>query len=174
MKNMAAAVIEAQARLNVCLRDLITFFEEAGIQKESVDKLNEFIDKHLTLDFLALVESYGKCMAFIDHDDLVSKIYTSWETFLEGLCLERKLVTKKLKALKEDKKADPNNILKQENLLSEIDDKKVNVLINCVRLKATMNVSIKEFINDPNIDFETLYKQKTAMLKSVMAFSKAK
>ena len=169
-----AAVVEAQARLNVSLRDLVQFFEQAGILQQSIDKLNEFIDKHQTIDFLTLVQAYGKCMAYINHDELIVKVNASWELFLDGLNLERKLINKKLKALREDKKADPNNVLKQEALIADIDEKKSRVVLNNVRLKAVKCTSISEFINDPNIDLDALYKQRLPALKIALGMVKQK
>jgi TRAP-type mannitol/chloroaromatic compound transport system substrate-binding protein len=96
------------------------------------------------------------------------------ELFLDGLNLERKLINKKLKALREDKKADPNNVLKQEALIADIDEKKSRVVLNNVRLKAVKCTSISEFINDPNIDLDALYKQRLPALKIALGMVKQK
>ena len=152
-----AQLVDAQARLNVSLRDTITFFEEAGIQENSVTLLNSFIDKHLTTDFLSLAEGYGKCMAFIDHDELVSKLFKSFQILIEGYVIERKIANKRLKLLKEDKKSDPDVILRLENLLIDLDQKKALATVSANRLRAMTSIPISNFLN-PKFDYVAHYK----------------
>ena len=42
----AAQSAEAQARLQLSLRDIIEFFEKAGVEQHSVENLTEFISKN--------------------------------------------------------------------------------------------------------------------------------
>lgn len=143
---MAAA--ENLARLNVCLKDIVTFFEEAGIQPSSVDLLNSFIEKHLYTDFLSLAEGFGKCMAFINHNDLIRKILDAYNTLINGYVIERKTIMKKIRILKEDKKTDPEVLAKQENLLADVDQKKAYAIVICARVRAMNYIPVDMFRNE--------------------------
>ena len=81
----AAQSIEAQARLNVSLREVISFFEESGVQNHSIVLLNEFIDKHQSFEFLELAEKYGSCNAFLAHEKLFELLYGSWSLLYDGI-----------------------------------------------------------------------------------------
>ena len=153
-----AQVAEAQARLNVSLRDIVSFLEESGVREHSVELLNSYIDKHLTVDFLSLAEGYGKSMAFVDHDELVSKLYRSYSLLIEGYQLERKQVSKRLKNLKEDKKADPEVVLRNENLIVDIDNRKTVALVSCMRLRSMNAIPFNNF-KDEKFDYQSQYKK---------------
>ena len=153
-----ALLAEAQARLNVSLKEIVAFFEDQGIKEHSVDLLNNFIDKHLTVDFLSLSENFGKCMAFNDHDELNSKLFKSFTLLIEGYVIERKVTNKRLKMLKEDKKSDPDVILRLENLLIDIDQRKAIATASLARLRAMQTISINKF-KDPNFDYKKAYKE---------------
>lgn len=153
-----AQLAEAQARLNVNLRDIVTFFEEASIQEHSIDLLNSFIDKHLTMDFLSLAEGFGKCMAFINHDDLSAKLLKSYMTLIDGYIIERKIVNKKIRILKEDKKADPEVVLRLENLLIDVDNKKALAMSSCMRIRAMNTIPFASF-TDEQFDYVAQHKQ---------------
>jgi hypothetical protein len=148
---------EAQARLNVNLREIVSFFESAGIQEHSVTLLNSFIDKHLTTDFLSLAEGYGSCMAFIDHNDLIAKLLKTYTSLLDGYIIERKIINKRIRLLKEDKKADPDVLARQENLLSDVDNKKALAIVAMARLRA-MNLIPFEKFKDPKFNGLAEYK----------------
>ncbi len=154
----AAQSAEAQARLNVNLREIVTFFEENGVQERTVKLLNQYIDKHLTTDFLTLAEGYGKCMAFIDHDELVNKLLKTFIGLIDGYVIERKLINKRIRLLKEDKKADPEVLSRQENLLMEVDNKKALAMVSMTRLRAMSTISIQKF-RDPKFDGLTFYRK---------------
>lgn len=162
-----AQLADAQARLNVSLREIITFFEEAGITDNSVSLLSSFIDKHLTTDFLSLAEGYGKCMAFIDHDGLVAKLLQSFKLLIEGYVIERKIANKRLKLLKEDKKSDPEVILRLENLLIDLDQKKAVATVSAMRLRAMSTISIT-FFENPKFDAVAHNKANIEHIKKLM------
>ena len=48
----AAQAAEAQARLNVSLKEVISFFEKNGIQEHSINLLTGFVESKKALDFL--------------------------------------------------------------------------------------------------------------------------
>ena len=89
---MSAA--DAQARLQVSLRELIEFFEKYGIETRSVEKLNDFITKNQSMEFLDLCESFGECMAFIDHDELCTRLSTSYNFLSDGYNIEKWFIGK--------------------------------------------------------------------------------
>lgn len=160
------AQAEIQARLNICLRDIVTFFEEAGVREDSIILLNSFIDKHLTVDFLNLAEGFGKCMAFIDHNELIKRILESFNTLLSGYILERKMYNKRIKILKEDKKADPELIAKLEHLLLEVDQKKALAMVTAARLRAMNAIPVDKF-RDPKFNALEFYDKNVEKVQIV-------
>lgn len=154
----SAQSADAQARLNVHLREIVTFFETSGIQQHSIDLLNSFIDKHLTMDFLNLAEGYGGCMAFIDHDELVAKLFKTYTQLIDGYIIERKILNKRIRLLKEDKKTDPEVLARQENLLIDVDNKKAVAMMSMARLRAMNSISFAKF-KDPKFNAFGEYKK---------------
>lgn len=153
---------EAQARLNVNLREIVTFFVDAGVQDRSIQLLNTFIDKHLTMDFLTLAEGFGKCMAFIDHDELVSKLFKTYQCLIDGYIIERRMINKRIRLLKEDKKTDPEVLARQENLLIDVDNKKAVAIVAMARLRAMNFVPLNSFKDskfNPFLAYKTALEQ---------------
>lgn len=142
---------DVAARANVALRDIVDFFVAAGIQQRSVDMLNGLIDSKKSVDFLSLTENYGKSMAFINHDDLCAKLSTAWGLVLDQLTAERKAMLKKIKLLREDKKTDPDYLVRQENLLSDLESRKCTAVMESARFRPMQTVSLEQFKN-PNFD----------------------
>jgi hypothetical protein len=142
---MAHNAAEAQARLNINLRDIVIFFQENGIQEHSVLLLEQFIEKKQALDFLNLAEGYGKCMAFCNHDELIAKLLQSYLSLIDGYIVERKTTSKRIKNLKEDKKADPDVLARQENLLNDIDHRKATASAACVRFRTMAAIPLDMF-----------------------------
>ena len=154
----AAQAAEAQTRLNLCLKDVVSFFEKNGIQDHSVTLLNGFIDNKKPLEFLNLADGYMKCMAFIDHDDLVVQILKCYQGLIDGYMIERKITTKRIKNLKEDKKADPETVLKNENLLIDIDNRKALAVAACLKFRVMSGIPL-ELFKDKSFD-GVAYKKK--------------
>ena len=148
----AAQSAEGQMRLQASLKVIIEYFEEAGVELRSIENLNEFISKNQTFGFLELSEAFGECMAFIDHDDLIAKIQESYYLLADMYNIERKLLIKRLKFLREDKKSDPAVIDKNELSLLDVENKKATVLVQCLRLKAMASIPIKYFKSNSNFD----------------------
>lgn len=139
-------------RLNASLRDIISFYEAAGIQSRSVALLREFVAKNQTTEFLELAESYGNCNAFINHDHLLAMLSASWNLLYDGHNVEKILKIKRINNLTEDKKADPEVKVKQQIMLEEITTKQaqgVSPPCNLVRIMTTIPVGA--FL-DPNFD----------------------
>ena len=165
----AAQSAEAQARLQASLKDLIFFFEKAGVSSQSIENLQEFVSKNQTMAFLELAEAFGECMAFIDHDDLLIKIQGSFHLLADGYNIDRKLIVKRLKFLREDKKSDPAIIEKNENGLIDIDQRKALVLVQCLRVRAMLAIPIKHFKEYPNFDCIAHYNKKKADARMLFA-----
>ena len=149
---------EAQARLNINLRDIITFFQSNGIQEHSVQLLEGFIEKKQALDFLNLADGYGKCMAFLNHDELIEKLLKSYLALIDGYIIERKITSKRVKMLKEDKKSDPDVLARQEKLMEDIDTRKATASAACVRFR-TMSAIPLEMFRDDGFDGVKYMKQ---------------
>ena len=152
-----AAVIEAQTRLTLGLRDIVSFFEKSEVPQRSIDILNDYLDKNLSNELLNLSESYGRSMAFINHDELIFKLYNGWNLMLEGFTIERKVIARRIRFLKEDKKTDPAVLIRLETLIKDLDVKKASVMTEAMRLKYMTTISIEKFKQDPNFDYETAY-----------------
>ena len=146
---------EAQARLNICLRDIITFFEQGGIDGNSIAMLESFIDRHLPMDFLSLAEGFGKCMAFINHDELIALLVKAFNTLIDGYVIEKKAVSKKHKILIEDKKSDPAVIARLEALMADLDSRKQTAEMTNQRLKI-MNMVPAAMFRDPKSNLHVL------------------
>lgn len=155
--NHGRMAAEAQARLNVCLRDIISFYEQAGIDAKSVAMLESFIDRHLPFDFLSLAEGFGKCMAFIDHDTLIALLVKAFSTLIDGFTIERRGIAKKHRILMEDKKADPAVIARLENLMADIDARKQTAEMTLQRLKV-MNMVPAALFRDPKFEPYAYYQ----------------
>ena len=160
---------EANARLNVSLRDLLPFFEGAGVQKHSLDMLTDMITKNKQTDFLNLAENYGACMAFINQDELVTKLALSWGLYCDSLKAEGKAQLKKIKAMKEDKKADPDILTRLENSLADISIKRANAMGNYMRFKAMATISIEVFKKDLTLDTKTAVERFTIEKRAAAA-----
>jgi hypothetical protein len=138
--------------------------EEAQVQEHSIDLLNEFIVKHQTVEFLTLAESFGQSNPFIDQDRLLFLLHNSWKTLTEGYKIERDITRKRIKLLKEDKKADPEVLQRQESLLVEIDQKRANVLIPIIRLRTMMTIEFSNFKND-KFDYMKVHNENLKLKK---------
>ena len=55
----AAQSAEAQARLQLSLRDIIEFFEKAGVEQHSVENLTEFLSIIPGSDFLSSFRNFN-------------------------------------------------------------------------------------------------------------------
>lgn len=149
---------EAQARLNVCFRDIISFYQQAGIDPNSVAMLDSFIDRHLPFDFLSLAEGFGKCMAFINHDELLALLIKGYSTLIDGFNAERKGVSKRHKLLLEDKKADPAVVARLENLMADLDSRKQQAETINQKLKV-MNMVPAALFRDPKFEPYEYYQK---------------
>lgn len=164
----SAHAAEAQARLNITLRDILTFFQENGIQEHSAVLLETFIEKKQALDFLNLADGYGKCMAFINHDALIELILASYTALIDGYIIERKITSKRIKNLKEDKKADPDVLARQENLLVDIETRKSSASAALVRFRIMSKVPLTNF-RDPSFNPDMFIKNAQAREKELLA-----
>jgi len=156
---------ELQARLNVQLTDLKTIFEAGGVQEHSLLLMDTMILKKNHADCLALIEGFDRSMAFVDHDEVCNRLVTCWGLVVDSLNAERKNIKKKIAALKEDKKSDPEVLARQEDLLQQLYIKRANAIINSTRFKAMAKISIKEFQANPVMDTIARYNEVMAETK---------
>lgn len=159
------SVGELQARLNVQLTDLRGIFEAAGVQEHSLTLLDSLILAKKAADFLTLIEGFDQSMAFVDHDDVCNRLATSWSLAGELINAERKSLKKKIAALKEDKKTDPDVLSRQEDLLSNLYIRRATAQTNTMRLKVMQRISINEFKANPLMNALERYKEVMAEQK---------
>jgi hypothetical protein len=147
-----AQLAENQARLNVSLQDIITFFDEADCPPSSLQKLSTLLEAHDYVRLLELIEGFVQCMAFIDHDLIVKKMSASWNLLYEGIVIERKIISKKLRVLEADKNSDPDVILKLQTSKGNIDRRKAKATVACAKLSYMARFPLETFIQDPNFE----------------------
>ena len=152
------SISDITARLNITLKDIITLFEGSKVSQRSIDTLTKFIENHQYSEFLQLSESFSKSSPFLNHDDITLKLCTGWNQLLDLLNIEQQNLMKKVKALKEDKKADPDNIAKQEALLFDLESRKTNIKIDSARFRAMITIPFENFSNE-NYDYMAKHKQ---------------
>lgn len=149
---------EIQARLNLQLTDLRGIFETAGIQQHSLDILDSQAKDKKYSDYLTLVEGFGSSMAYINHDDLVTRLASCWALVVDALNAERKAVKKRIATLKEDKKSDPDVLAKQEGIFNDICTKRAVAVCALTRFKIMNSIPLASF-KDPLFDDMAEYLQ---------------
>lgn len=147
-----AQLADCTARINVSLQDIRAFYEEAACPASSIQNLNSLAESNDHVKFLELAEGFSHCMAFIDHDKIVRLLLASWNLIHEGINIERKMVSKKLRNLEGDKNADPELILKLTNSKLNIDKRKANATVHCSKLAYMNRLPIELFLKDPSFN----------------------
>ncbi len=150
------------AKLNVVCSDIQALLE-GGLEplaEHSVNAMNGMINKKQYGDFLDLVESFGESMAFVNHNDLCTLLLKGWTINADIINNERKATKKKHQALMEDKKADPESIAKNEELLVAVSQRRAMATAAVIRLKAMTAIGIEEFKKNPHLDAVSLYSEK--------------
>ena len=145
-----AQLADCTARINVSLQDIKTFYEEANCAASSIESLNKMAEANEHVKFLELAEGFSHCMAFIDHDKIVRLLLASWNLLHDGINIERKIVSKKLRNLEGDKNADPEIIAKLTNSKFNIDKRKASATIHCAKLAYMNRLPIDLFLKDAN------------------------
>lgn len=180
LEHMSGQSAEAQARLTASLRDVVSFMESAGVQAHSIALLNEFIAKHQTVELLGLAENYGSSTAYVghdqlmDHDQLMNLLYTSWSLLFDGYTIEKKILLKRIKLLREDKKTDPEVLARLENTLADIEQKKAHVLVNVIRFKAMITIPLADFRADKDFDYMGRHKENIERRKYLLSAASKK
>lgn len=162
-----AQLAENNARLNVELEDLIIFFESAEIQEHSIANMKDLIEKGLISDCLDLAEGFGKCMAFINHEELLSKMLSCYSVLIDGIKIERKMTGKKLGLLREDKKADPEILAKVESQMENVEKRLSAGKVEHARLQAMSFFPMDKF-KDPKFDYKKAYKTEKQRIKELL------
>jgi hypothetical protein len=159
---------DAQARLHVNLQDIVTFYEEGGCGASSLDRLNKFIEGHDYFAYLDLAEGFGKCMAFIDHDVMAVKMQEAWTGLNNLYVVEKKSIDKRIKNMEQDKKADPDILLKYQNMKIDLEEKLAKVLVQITKYKYINVYPLKRFNEksfNPTLELETANARKKELLK---------
>ena len=142
----AAQAADIQSRLTIVCQDLLAFFTDAGIDKHSVALLSAKCESQANLEFMTLCASYGKCMAFIDHNVLHKSLAQAWSLLDDKARNERNMVVKKLGVLAGDKSEDaPAKILALKQQFEDIDKRRANTLTECLKYKYMVTVPMEAF-----------------------------
>ena len=130
-----ASLADATARLNVYLRDLVSILQNAKADPAHCEALTKYIDAKQHLDLLELAETFASNMVLVNTSEFIAKLCQCWNGLLDICNMEKKALTKKIKALKEDKKTDPDVLARNEGLLYDIEQRTCTVLIQAARLR---------------------------------------
>ena len=152
------------AKLNVICADLTELLQGgvAPLAEHSINAINNMISKKLYGDFLDLVESFGESMAFINHNELVNVLLKAWTLNADVVNNERKMIKKKLQSLLEDKKADPDNVAKNEDLLAQVNQRRAMATAAVIRFKAMAVIGLEEFKKNKDLDAVALHDERAA------------
>ena len=112
----AANLSELKTRLNIHLKDIISFFVEGKVQQSSVDLMNKFIEEELLNDFMELTEGYGRSMAFLNQAEHVENLKKAYGLMVDCWVMEKVIVGKRLIKLKEDNGGDLQQLLYYMNI----------------------------------------------------------
>ena len=160
---------DAQARLHVNLQEVVSFYQDGGCGDSSLNRLNDYIEKHDYFAFLDLAEGFGKCMAFIDHDTMATMMQSSWAALNDLYVIEKKSVDKRIKNMEQDKKADPDILLKYQNMKVELEEKLAKVLVQITKYKYINVFPLKRFNEksfDPTLELQASIERKKELLKA--------
>ena len=133
---MSAA--EIKARLTSSLAQINEYFtvnNNCNIDEKTQEILTTFLAQNQFIEFLNYAESTSRNDPYSKHNELILLLYPCWSNLYDNLGVERKNTIKRLKLLKEDRKADPININKLETNIKSIEDKKSIALINVCKFK---------------------------------------
>ena len=133
------------AKFNVVLSDIIEVLIAGKLQEHSVQTLNNLKDAKRYPETLNLVETFAQSTAFIDHDAMCDLLGKAWSTYGDMLNVERKQLKKKLTAIKEDKKAEPEQVSKIEGQMEDFCGRRANCIYNIERLKAMNLFKFEDF-----------------------------
>lgn len=130
------------AKLMVVFTDMSTIFEGDQV---SIATLTGLREQKKFAEFLDLCESYGESMAFLDHQALMDQLVKGWTIMIDVLKAEGKSLTRKLTALREDKKTDPAVLAKAEGNMEDFYGRRAIANANMVRLDAMARIQLDEF-----------------------------
>ena len=151
------------AKLNTVCADLTELLQGgvAPLAEHSTNAISNMINKKQYSDFLDLAESFGESMAFINHNELINLLLKAWTLNADVVNNERKLIKKKLQALLEDKKADPDLIAKNEELLVQVNQRRAMATAAIIRFKAMTVIGLEEFKKNPQLDAVALHDERS-------------
>lgn len=160
---------EAQAKLNVLMRELMETFEGSR-QEEQPDDANDlalmksYFEKNQYNELMELCEAYGRCKPFTQHDLLAARLKNCFYAISDCLQIERKNLNKRLNILKADQKADKEVLNKVQNQLDDVDERIIKNYSDCIRAKHRETIPIKIFIDNEkfslknNPDYDPMIK----------------
>ena len=153
---------ENLARLNVVCNDLLVLFEENKVPESQLDRLKKYIDDKQQADFMDVATGFSHSMAFLDHDLVLEKLYTGWRFIEEIVKGEINHLTKRINAMREDKKHDPDKLAKLESDKVDAEKRKAKVSILTGMMGLQKQIPIERFIQDKTFDGYEYYMEKKA------------
>jgi hypothetical protein len=152
---------DIQSRLTIVCQDIVTFFEEAGVDKHSVALLSSKVENLHNVEVMNIAAAYGKSMAFIDHDILHKNMAIAWSLIDDKARNDRNIVVKKINALAGDKSDEaPAKILALKQQFEDIDKRRAVSLVECLKYKYMVTVPMEVFkTEDGNPDMKKIFEE---------------
>lgn len=149
------------SRLTIVCQDIVTFFEEAGIDKHSVALLNAKVESQHNVELMHIAAAYGQSMAFIDHDVLHKNMAIAWSLIDDKARNDRNIIVKKINALTGDKSEDaPGKIIALKQQFEDIDKRRAISLVECLKYKYMVTVPMEAFkANDGHPDMKKIFEE---------------
>ena len=153
---------ENLARLNVVCNDLLVLFEENKVPEIQLARLKKYIDEKQQADFMDVATGFSHSMAFLDHDLVLEKLYAGWRFVEEITKGEINHLTKRVNAMREDKKHDPDKLAKLESDKVDAEKRKAKVSILTGIMSLQREIPIERFVQDKTFDGYEYYMEKKA------------
>jgi len=137
---------DIQSRLTIVCQDIVTFFEESGVDQHSVALLSSKVESQHNVEVMNIAAAYGKSMAFIDHDVLHKNMAIAWSLIDDKARNDRNIVVKKINALAGDKSDEaPGKIIILKQQFEDIDKRRAVSLVECLKYKYMVTVPMEKF-----------------------------
>lgn len=153
---------ENSARLNVVCNDLLSIFEENKVPGDQLARLRKYMEDKQQAEFMDVATGFSRSMTFLDHDLVLEKLHTGWRFVEEVTKGEINHLTKRINAMREDKKHDPCKLAKLESDKVDAEKRKAKVSILTGMMSLQKQIPIERFLQDETFDGYEHYMEKKA------------